>query len=64
MGQLGCEHKSNGACWGWIFPPLGEARAAWELRYGKMNWLRPGIAEWNSGATEGVETDLIEIPKE
>ena len=29
MGKMGCTHKSTGKAWGWIFPPLPEARSAW-----------------------------------
>ena len=27
--EMGCTHKSNGKAWGWIFPPLAEARSNW-----------------------------------
>ncbi len=48
LRAMGCVHKSNGNVWGWIFPPLPEARAAWELKFsGKVEWLRPDITEWN-----------------
>jgi hypothetical protein len=40
MSEMGCQHKSNGKKWGWIFPPLLEARADWETRAGKdWEWL-------------------------
>jgi hypothetical protein len=48
LGQMGCEHKSTGKAWGWVFPPLGEARRAWEIKMGgKFEWLRPEVTEWN-----------------
>ena len=48
LAERGCEHKSNGKAWGWIFPPLDEARRAWELRMGgNVEWLGLGIKEWN-----------------
>jgi hypothetical protein len=47
----GCTHKSNGQAWGWIFPPLVEARQAWLIRAGK-NWdrLAPNITDWGEKA--------------
>jgi hypothetical protein len=43
----GCAHKSNGKAWGWIFPPLVEARQAWLTRAGKdWQWLAPDITDW------------------
>jgi hypothetical protein len=29
MGKMGCKHHSDGKRWGWIFPPLPEAREDW-----------------------------------
>ena len=50
LAGMGCEHKSNGKAWGWVFPPLTEARRAWEIRMnGTFEWLRPDIQEWNEG---------------
>jgi hypothetical protein len=55
---MGCEHKSNGKAWGWIFPPLEEARRAWEIKMsGAYEWLRPDIEEWNEGC---VGEDLLD----
>jgi hypothetical protein len=49
LKDLGCEHKSNGTAWGWIFPPIKEARRAWEVKMGgQCEWIRD-VAEWNSG---------------
>jgi len=48
LGKVGCGHKSTGKAWGWIFPPIDEARKAWEIRMnGKWEWLRPDVKEWN-----------------
>jgi hypothetical protein len=47
MGDMGCTHKSNGKKWGWIFPPLTEARDTWRaLSGGDWEWLVPNITEW------------------
>jgi hypothetical protein len=47
MGEMGCIHKSNGKKWGWVFPPLTEARDAWRARAGgEWEWLTPDIADW------------------
>ena len=44
--EMGCTHKSNGKKWGWIFPPLAEARAAWHARAGNTwEWLAD-IEDW------------------
>ena len=32
LKEMGCIHKSDGKAWGWIFPPLSEAREAWSAR--------------------------------
>jgi hypothetical protein len=40
MGEMGCEHKSNGKKWGWVFPPLSEARSSWLAKAGEdWEWL-------------------------
>jgi Family of unknown function (DUF5906) len=47
LREMGCKHKSNGQAWGWIFPPIAEARRAWELRMGcSWEWQRE-VEEWN-----------------
>jgi Family of unknown function (DUF5906) len=46
LGDMGCTHKSNGKNWGWIFPPLPEAREAWTLRAGAWKWLEPDLQDW------------------
>ena len=44
--EMGCEHKSDGKAWGWIFPPLAEARQGWLARAGKTwQWLTD-IEDW------------------
>jgi len=43
--EVGCEQKRSGSCNGWSFPPLPEARTAWEERYGPRPWDNPE-AEW------------------
>jgi hypothetical protein len=47
LREQGCEHKSNGKKWGWIFPPLAEARHAWLVSVGgNWEWLAPEINDW------------------
>lgn len=47
MREMGCEHKSNGKRWGWVFPPLSEAREAWLERAGETwEWLAAEITDW------------------
>src|SRR5262245_30664386 len=46
LREMGCTHKSNGKKWGWIFPPLPEARDAWRAQSGEWEWLAPEIEEW------------------
>jgi hypothetical protein len=44
--EMDCKHKSDGKAWGWIFPPLAEARQAWLARAGKTwQWLTD-IEDW------------------
>jgi hypothetical protein len=55
LGEMGCEHKSNGKAWGWVFPPLPEARRTWEIKMsGAYEWLRPDIEEWNEGCLKDL----------
>jgi hypothetical protein len=52
LSEMRCTHKSNGQAWGWVFPPLGEARREWEIKMGgNTEWLRPDVSEWNEGCT-------------
>ncbi len=57
LKEMGCKHKSNGKKWGWVFPPLGEARDAWCARTGgNWEWLTPDISDWGekpAGEAEG-----------
>jgi hypothetical protein len=46
LAKRGCEHKSNGKKWTWVFPPLGECRRAWEAEAGAWEWLEPGLEDW------------------
>jgi hypothetical protein len=47
MRDMGCEHKSNGKRWGWIFPPLALAREAWLAHVGgSWEWEALGIKDW------------------
>jgi hypothetical protein len=47
LRDMGCTHKSNGKKWGWIFPPLPEARDGWRAHSGsEWEWLAPEIEEW------------------
>jgi hypothetical protein len=49
MGEMDCIHKSTGKAWGWVFPPLAEARAAWIARAGgHWEWLEPNLTDWTS----------------
>jgi Family of unknown function (DUF5906) len=53
MREQGCEHKSNGKNWGWVFPPLAEAREAWLARAGgNWEWLAPEISDWGEKPVE------------
>ena len=53
MRELGCQHKSTGAKWGWVLKPLAEHRADWEARFeAKFDWLEPDIADWNANLTK------------
>jgi len=46
LRDMNCIHKSNGKKWGWIFPPLAEARSSWLARAGKTwEWLAD-IEDW------------------
>jgi hypothetical protein len=46
LREMACAHKSNGKKWGWIFPPLPEARSNWLARAGKTwEWLAD-ISDW------------------
>jgi len=56
--EMGCTHKSNGKAWGWIFPPLSEARQAWRLRAGSgWEWLSPEIADWGEKPPKATEAE-------
>lgn len=47
LREMNCTHKSNGKKWGWIFPPLAEARQSWLARAGNTwEWLAPAIEDW------------------
>jgi hypothetical protein len=49
LRKAGCEHKSNGRQWCWIFPPLAEARAAWAAKFhGEWEWDAVGVSDWNA----------------
>ncbi len=55
LKEMGCTHKSDGKAWGWIFPPLAEARAAWTAKAGgEWEWLTPNAIDWSekSGSDE------------
>jgi hypothetical protein len=57
LKEIGCAHKSNGKAWGWVFPPLAEAREAWCLRTGgDWQWLAPDATGW--GEKPADETSL------
>jgi hypothetical protein len=47
MAEMGCTHKSNGQKWGWVFPPLTDARSAWRAQAGdNWDWLAPEVNDW------------------
>jgi len=47
LGKMGCEHRSAGNKWTWIFPPLADAREAWRKRAGRYwEWLEPDLEDW------------------
>ncbi len=47
LKDQGCVHHSDGKGWGWVFPPLDEARNAWRDRAGgTWEWLAPDIGDW------------------
>jgi hypothetical protein len=50
--ECGCQHKSTGAAWAWIFPPLPDARAAWVRKFGDWPWQEPDLVDW------GVKPDF------
>lgn len=45
--ECGCEHKSNGQAWGWVFRPLCEHRAAWITKFGEWDWTEPDLVDWS-----------------
>jgi hypothetical protein len=46
LREMGCEHKSDGSAWGWVFPPLAKARMAFEERIGgKYEWISE-VEDW------------------
>jgi hypothetical protein len=56
LKEMGCTHKSNGKKWGWVFPPLADAREAWQRRAGgDWEWLTPGIADWAEKPESEIE---------
>ena len=58
----GCKKYSNGKQRGWTFPPVLEARAAWEKKYGPWPWDNE-IREWVAPRTaeELLKTPVGEI---
>jgi hypothetical protein len=58
MSEMGCEHKSNGKKWGWVFPPLADARNAWRIRAGgDWEWLTHSIADWREKPADETADD-------
>jgi hypothetical protein len=56
LKEMACTHKSNGKAWGWIFPPLSEAREAWRARAGSgWEWLTPDITDWGEKPPKETE---------
>lgn len=62
LKKMGCQHKSNGSNWGWIFPPIGEARRAWEIKFGgKCEWVRPDVEEWNESCGDLMDQPMSSV---
>ena len=62
LKKVGCQHKSNGSNWGWIFPPIEEARRNWEIKFGgKCEWVRPDIREWNENCGDLMDQPMGSI---
>jgi energy-coupling factor transporter ATP-binding protein EcfA2 len=45
---------------GWSFPPLSEARSAWERCYGPVKWDNPDDSEWGEKEKEDPKS-LLEV---
>jgi hypothetical protein len=61
MSEMGCTHKSNSKKWGWIFPPLAEARDAWRAQAGdNWDWLTPEVTDWG----DKPEASLRDVKEE
>jgi hypothetical protein len=52
LGKMGCKHKSNGKNWGWVFPPLQEARDTWSKHSGGWEFLEPDLEDWGAKPEE------------
>jgi hypothetical protein len=67
LKRQGCEHKSNGKQWGWVFPPLAECRRAWEVKCGgEWEWLAP-LEDWSRTPPpdrEAVAKAILDTPAE
>jgi hypothetical protein len=48
-----CTKFRNAIGNGWSFPPLAEAREAWERRYGPIKWDNPDVKEWGEKGESG-----------
>jgi hypothetical protein len=49
LKEMGCEHKSTGKAWAWVFPPLAEARRAWLAHVsGSWDWLERHVEDWSA----------------
>ena len=50
---------------GWSFPPLAEAREAWERCYGTVKWDNPDAKEWGdvpNEARSAAQRSLLDEP--
>ena len=46
LNDMGCEQRSTGRARGWVFPPLADAREAWETYCGSWTWAQGEPTDW------------------
>jgi hypothetical protein len=57
---VGCEQRRSAIGNGWSFPPLAEARAKWEERYGSVQWENAAAAEWGDKPAPEPKLKLVD----